>query len=148
MKHWTDKHPFWLGENGRRATAMWADRKTFKQIAEELGTSRNAVASYIRRHGLMREPTGKRPVVEATTPVARSFAFYVVEVLPAIDAAGVVGQFDYKEEALACAKEAWKNAGSLRFIFGGVKTVGGVSNRPLSNDLWRAAEAMAARHLR
>lgn len=148
MKHWTDKHPFWLGENGRRAEAMWADRHTFRQIAKALGTSRNAVASYIRRKGLLREPTGKRPVTKAPIPAAPTFALKVVEVLPAIAMAGVVGQFDEKAEAWACAKEAWKNAGSLRFIFSESRKVGGVSNRPLNNDLWREAEKIAERCLR
>jgi DNA-binding CsgD family transcriptional regulator len=54
MKTWSAKNPFWFGENGRRAETMWAKRNTFKQIAETLGTTRSAVASYIRRKGLVR----------------------------------------------------------------------------------------------
>lgn len=62
---------FWIGERGRRAEKMWTDGETFKSIAATLGTTRSAVAGYIRRKGLLGAKRGDAqatiapPIVES-----------------------------------------------------------------------------------
>lgn len=62
--------PDWAERAGRAKVAeLWQEGASMTQIAEQLGApSRSAVAGYIRREGLDRDPTKPRRPVEAAKP--------------------------------------------------------------------------------
>lgn len=52
LRSFLSNNPYWIGERGRRAQELWLNGLSFSDIAFELGTTRDAVAGYLRRKNL------------------------------------------------------------------------------------------------
>lgn len=61
-----DRLSWWKGKRGWLVEQMWADGCTFSEIGGAIGTTRSAVAGYIRRRGLHRKYDN--PSNDATEP--------------------------------------------------------------------------------